>query len=89
MCGYVLNRGLNLKLIQSGELILGYVLNRGLNLMLIQSGDLILGYVLKSGFESDTYMLTNVVDVYVKSKRISEAEYLSKFLPDSRENHFL
>ncbi|KAI9086976.1 hypothetical protein K1719_031137 [Acacia pycnantha] len=56
---------------------------------LIQSGELIHGYVLKSGFESNVYVLTSLVDVYAKCKRISEAEYLFKFLPNSRENHVL
>ncbi|XP_028797528.1 pentatricopeptide repeat-containing protein At2g03880, mitochondrial-like [Neltuma alba] len=56
---------------------------------LIQSGELIHGYVLKSGLESNVYVLTSLVDVYAKCKRISEAEYLFKFLPNSRENHVL
>ncbi|XP_054813515.1 pentatricopeptide repeat-containing protein At2g21090-like [Prosopis cineraria] len=56
---------------------------------LIQSGELIHGYVLKSGFESNVYVLTNLVDVYAKCKRMSEAEYLFKFFSNSRENNVL
>ncbi|KAF7836304.1 pentatricopeptide repeat-containing protein [Senna tora] len=56
---------------------------------LIQTGQLIHGYVVKSGFESNVYVLTGLVDMYAKCRHISEAEYLFRILPYSRENHVL
>ncbi|XP_028797521.1 pentatricopeptide repeat-containing protein At1g74600, chloroplastic-like [Neltuma alba] len=56
---------------------------------LIQSGELTHGYVLKSGLESNVCVLTSLVDVYAECTRKSQAKYLFKFLPNSRENHVL
>lgn len=53
---------------------------------LLQRGEQIHGYVLKTCFDSDVFVVTGLVDMYAKCKRILEAEYIFKMMPDEK-NH--
>ncbi|KAJ7962323.1 Pentatricopeptide repeat-containing protein [Quillaja saponaria] len=70
------------------QFTLGSILRLCSTLGLLQRGEIIHGYVIKTGFGSNSFVVTGLVDMYAKCKRISEAEYLFKMLPD-RENHVL
>ncbi|KAI4328740.1 hypothetical protein L6164_021073 [Bauhinia variegata] len=70
------------------QFTLGSILRVCSSLGLIRSGEQIHGYVVKTGFESNVFVVTGLVDMYAKCKRISEAEYLFKILAN-RENHVL
>ncbi|CAL9007022.1 unnamed protein product [Prunus brigantina] len=67
---------------------LGSVLRLCSTLVLLQSGELVHGYVIKTQFDTNAFVVTGLVDMYAKCKRISEAEYLFETLPD-RKNHVL
>ncbi|XP_042964004.1 pentatricopeptide repeat-containing protein At2g03880, mitochondrial [Carya illinoinensis] len=55
---------------------------------LLQVGETIHGYLIKIGFVSNVFVVTALVDMYAKCKRILEAEYLFDTLP-GRRNHVL
>ncbi|KAF3441285.1 hypothetical protein FNV43_RR15198 [Rhamnella rubrinervis] len=65
---------------------LGSVLRLCSTLGLLQRGEQIHGYTLKTKFESNTSVVTGLVDMYAKCKRLFEAEYLFKMLPDKNNN---
>lgn len=66
---------------------LGSVLTVCSSLGLIQTGEMIHGYVVKNGFESNVFVVTGFVDMYVRCKCISEAEFLFNGLAFDRKNH--
>lgn len=65
---------------------LGSVLRLCSTLGLVQRGEQIHGYTLKTKFDSNTFVVTGLVDMYAKCKRLLEAEYLFKMLPDKNNN---
>ncbi|CAN6704297.1 unnamed protein product [Malus baccata var. baccata] len=67
---------------------LGSVLRLCSTLGLLQRGALVHGYMTKTQFDNNIFVVTGLVDMYAKCKRISEAEYLFETLFD-RKNHVL
>lgn len=65
---------------------LGSVLRLCSTLGLLQRGELVHGYMIKTRFDSNVFVVTSLVDMYAKCKRILEAECLFETLQD-RKNH--
>lgn len=65
---------------------LGSVLRLCSTLGLLQKGELVHGYMIKTRFDSNVFVVTSLVDMYAKCKRILEAECLFETLQD-RKNH--
>lgn len=67
---------------------LGSVLRLCSTLGLLERGKQIHGYTFKLKFDSDVFVVTGLVDMYAKCKRVLEAEYLFNMLPDGK-NHVM
>lgn len=65
---------------------LGSVLRLCSTLGLLQSGELVHGYMIKTRFDNNVFVVTSLVDMYAKCKRILEAECLFETLQDTK-NH--
>ncbi|KAI5397561.1 hypothetical protein KIW84_063397 [Lathyrus oleraceus] len=71
------------------QFTLGSALRVCSSLGLIQPGEMVHGYVVKNGFESNVFIVVELVDMYEKCKCIFEAEFLFKGLTFDRKNHVL
>ncbi|XP_015888602.1 pentatricopeptide repeat-containing protein At2g03880, mitochondrial [Ziziphus jujuba] len=65
---------------------LGSVLRLCSTMGLLQRGEQIHGYTLKTKFDSDVFVVTGLVDMYAKCRRILEAEYLFNMLPGKKSH---
>ncbi|XP_030481234.1 pentatricopeptide repeat-containing protein At2g03880, mitochondrial [Cannabis sativa] len=70
------------------QFTLGSVLRLCSTLGLLQRGEQIHGYTIKTRFDLNDFVLTCLVDMYAKCKCISEAEYLFRMSPRSK-NHVM
>ncbi|KAF8380303.1 hypothetical protein HHK36_027785 [Tetracentron sinense] len=67
---------------------LGSVLRACSIFTLLQRGEQIHGHAIKTQFDANVFVVTGLVDMYAKCKRILVAEHLFKTTPD-RRNHVL
>ncbi|KAF9626425.1 hypothetical protein IFM89_033244 [Coptis chinensis] len=65
---------------------LGSVLRACSNNVELCKGEQIHGYVVKTRFDDNVFVVTGLVDVYGKCKRVLEAEYLFKKVGDKKNN---
>ncbi|KAL5565543.1 hypothetical protein UlMin_028707 [Ulmus minor] len=70
------------------QFTLGSVLRLCSTLGLLQRGEQIHGYSIKTKYDSNDFVVTGLVDMYAKCKRISEAEYLFETFPN-KNNHVM